>query len=543
MHSKNKYTLTSKLPIAVAFLGFLALGLGILYNGHPNEDAYILFVYVKNFLNGYGISYYPGGGHAEGATDFLWMALLILTSETGLNVAFSATFLNAVGAALICAIALKILKKELPDIQPGRYGLIFAIAVVLSPIATAAMGGFSTLLYSSIITLMFYIHYKCEKSNFILIPWIGLIISLFRPDGILIGITATVIALFQVDASSRKKYIINTLLAALAGGLYFVSRYYYFGLLWPLPLYVKTTTNSIAPGLYPTFLWLLSMAFIAPATTYYIYQNRFNKRLILALIPAITLIIGFTFINQTQNIASRFQNSIFGILLTLCFIGSIKISKHTKSSYLLFIALMALPITAYTGKYIVKHIIYLTNDDYAYFLPQELNSVTDSDTSILLSEAGRTAYWANGKKIDLVGLNTPEIAKYGVATFNFEEANPDIIFVNTAKTLAVKNCTKGFEKVTPEELSSLRLEVSKNWKSINDPVIKAPGAAIDYITNNPRKFDTYLVCDEGSNYHLYSINRSNKKLTQAFPELLKKSHSPEGRISFIESYKKFTEKH
>jgi hypothetical protein len=60
--------------ILVAAL-FLARALLFLYRTHPQEDAYILFGYVKRFVAGDGIVFYTGGPHAEGATDFLWFLL------------------------------------------------------------------------------------------------------------------------------------------------------------------------------------------------------------------------------------------------------------------------------------------------------------------------------------------------------------------------------------------------------------------------------------------------------------------------------------
>ena len=60
--------------IAILFLIFNFI---LISNGHFHEDAYILFIYVENFVNGNGITYYSDGPHIEGATDFLWLMLLI----------------------------------------------------------------------------------------------------------------------------------------------------------------------------------------------------------------------------------------------------------------------------------------------------------------------------------------------------------------------------------------------------------------------------------------------------------------------------------
>src|SRR6476469_1650691 len=42
------------------------------------DDAYIYFVYVKNFTHGYGFVYNPGGEHVEGFTSLLWVLITSL---------------------------------------------------------------------------------------------------------------------------------------------------------------------------------------------------------------------------------------------------------------------------------------------------------------------------------------------------------------------------------------------------------------------------------------------------------------------------------
>ena len=74
---------------------FFIMGIWILSTGHPHEDAYILFKYVKNIVNGYGIVYNPGGEPTEGVTDFLWMILISGLTYTGIDVAVSALILNS----------------------------------------------------------------------------------------------------------------------------------------------------------------------------------------------------------------------------------------------------------------------------------------------------------------------------------------------------------------------------------------------------------------------------------------------------------------
>ncbi|XYH99446.1 hypothetical protein ACMHYB_06665 [Sorangium sp. So ce1128] len=84
--------------LAAAALAHFGLSLHVLSNGHPIEDSYILYIYSESLASGHGITYFKGGEHAEGATDFLWMMLLGAGSFLGVDVAVAAAALNTGGA-------------------------------------------------------------------------------------------------------------------------------------------------------------------------------------------------------------------------------------------------------------------------------------------------------------------------------------------------------------------------------------------------------------------------------------------------------------
>ena len=92
---------------------FVLLGVLTLTNGHPNEDAYILFAYVENFVAGHGIAFYPGGPPAEGFTDLLWFLVLAALHAVGINVGLAACLVSA-GAVATIAWALG-------RLAPGRW--------------------------------------------------------------------------------------------------------------------------------------------------------------------------------------------------------------------------------------------------------------------------------------------------------------------------------------------------------------------------------------------------------------------------------------
>jgi tetratricopeptide (TPR) repeat protein len=57
------------------------------------DDAYISYRYVKNFLNGHGLVFNPGE-RVEGYTNFLWIILLSLFAKLGLDMIIASKILG-----------------------------------------------------------------------------------------------------------------------------------------------------------------------------------------------------------------------------------------------------------------------------------------------------------------------------------------------------------------------------------------------------------------------------------------------------------------
>ena len=89
--------------ILISFL--LALIFSI--NFIPSEDALILFRYSENFVDTGIISYNYNSEKVEGATDFLWMIILSFINFFGIDIYFSAIFLNLICLSILSVIITK----------------------------------------------------------------------------------------------------------------------------------------------------------------------------------------------------------------------------------------------------------------------------------------------------------------------------------------------------------------------------------------------------------------------------------------------------
>jgi hypothetical protein len=315
---------------------FFALGLASLWTGHPDDDAFILFRYARNVAHGDGIVFNVPGPHAEGATDFLWMLGLSGLTALGLDLAIAALFLNTLGAALTAYVLCRTLNTSL--MKPARRAswvvLVIACVTLLSA-ATAAYGGFSSMLYAALGLAVLHASLEADKLAIAWVPLAALVLGLFRPDGVFVGAAIVVVGALRARDLGRVRPYATTACAAgaLAVG-YYMWRSRYFGLPLPLPLYVKSRTGDVEklasmreplkslltrlPGLGANLHWVLvggaigALAVIALAA-HLLHRHvavETRLRLAIAFLPLAALWGSLCFAYQSQNIDWRFQSMI-----------------------------------------------------------------------------------------------------------------------------------------------------------------------------------------------------------------------------------------
>ena len=105
--------------------------------GFTVDDAFITFRYARNWAEGFGPTYNPGGGPAEGYTTFLWMLLMTLPHLLRLDVV---PFAKIVGMAAMLgcgAVIFAFANHLLRNLSDGRRYLLAAGAVLLFAITPA----------------------------------------------------------------------------------------------------------------------------------------------------------------------------------------------------------------------------------------------------------------------------------------------------------------------------------------------------------------------------------------------------------------------
>jgi hypothetical protein len=464
----------------VAFAIYLAISLRTLFVAHPAEDAYILFHYVENVAGGRGIVFNAGGPHAEGATDFLWLALLSLLAKLGINVAVAAAIANACGAAAASFVCVETVRRAGCRGPCALVLALLSLSVVGIAGALASTFGFSAMAYSALAVLVLHVALEGGTRALIAVPLLGLTLGLFRPDGVVLGVAFTLIGLALAARDGVMRVYVRSALAALViGAAYFVWRYRYFGLVLPLPLYVKSNartaidlTGALAhprsddSGFDANVVWMTSAlgplplaAFaIVAATAARVTWSR-ARTLLLLLAPSALLIGALCFARQTQNFGFRFQAPItlsvfyaaFWCLAQLCARWSSCILRALACAALVAILwpMFRLTAIATTGTW--------KGHSYMDTFPAAIAPVLRPGRVIALTDAGRIPYWTDARVVDVVGLNTPSAALSPPSIAELEALSPDMVMFNTSKAFNITgppNKDVRMIELTPEMLES-----------------------------------------------------------------------------------------
>lgn len=505
------------IPVLIGSIFFIS-SLLLLTHGHLSEDAYILFQYSKKLATGQGIVFDEVSGHTEGATDFLWMLILSVMHRSGLDLGTSAAILNAIGLSLTAYVILK-LNNNL-NIR-ATCGLLL---ILFSGGFAAALGGFSTLAYGGLYS--FYTFCILQR-KYKWISALSIIISLFRPDGLILALGGIMATLFFATKYERKKFILILLPSLLIGIFYFIWRWQYFESILPLPLQVKVKTDKLFEGVYTNLAamrwhWLLVIPFFI-----LLKLKDFNKIIwrdyfAIGLGPLL-LFIALSFAHQSQNVGYRFQ---YPIILSLIFIYIISLNKIDKPNKIL----LTFPIIGVMfGATIIYHDVKnLTNGDYINALPQLLRQSSFICKKIAITEAGRFPFWYDtSEMIDLVGLNSRSVVSKGAEEV-LNSSKPDLIFVHHADRFDINefDSSKSFQI---KNASAIKI---KNQYLGRNPVLIAPESALKFAIQNNYHAIAVQYGEENSNFnHFYFISpKLNKEL---FIDVLIKSH--QNKISYYQS--------
>lgn len=244
--------------IVVITLAILAYTSSLLYRHVRDfgfvcaDDAYITFRYAKNLASGTGLVYNPDE-RVEGFSNPLWTFTLAIASALGYNIELSSRDLGFFFSflALLVSILLAMRLANSKFIAPLAAGLMLTGS---TSFILYSVSGLETAQYGFALVLSAYLVTFANPILRALVPILGLLIALSRPEGILVSLLLWAISAWWIlksNGSQRMTIGIGLALALIGFGGFLLFRYLYFGDIYPNTYYAKpanwlVTTDSLS---------------------------------------------------------------------------------------------------------------------------------------------------------------------------------------------------------------------------------------------------------------------------------------------------------
>jgi len=390
------------------------------------DDAFISYRYVKNFINGHGLVFNPGE-RVEGYTNFLWVMILSIFAKLGLDIIIASKILGVAAGAvtlfLIYQISLNFFGKK-EWVFP-----LFAPLLLASNSAFAywSISGLESSIFVMAVLLSVYFYFSHQRLMIIS----SAISTLIRPEGVLIFAILILHRFLFSPAfggeSFGKKDNLKNCLSYIAGFTllllpFLIFKIFYYGNILPNPFYAKTgfSVEYLKTGL--AYFWLFlkhyglwGVLYLTPIAFY--KDLGVKGKLVLLMVYIYTLYV--IIIGGDVLKAHRFFLPVLPFLYLLFSLALSRLHSMLKKGYsnqvvpiLLVIALCSL--TFFLPRKWIRDVrsaeigLCAKMSRYA----QKLRQSFGTDFTLAMSTIGTISYLTEVRVIDMLGLTDPYIAKH-----------------------------------------------------------------------------------------------------------------------------------
>lgn len=287
------------IPFAILIAAFCVYGLLFIYSlsfvvGGERyfslfDDAMISMRYARNFAEGYGLVWNPGGPAIEGYTNPLWVVFMaawhllpIPASKMSLAIQLSALAMLAVNLVIVRRLALLV---------SGGSALVAFVAVLLTafylPLNNWSLQGMEVAALTPLVSMAALLAVQTlQTGRFSTALYILLGIgTLIRMDAVVI-LLATTLFMAAADGANRLRHILSGFGAlALFGGTQTLFRRFYYGEWLPNTYYLKIDgfplLNRVARGFYVLGWFIASMSVVVFLGAFLMVAVKRSKPLLL----------------------------------------------------------------------------------------------------------------------------------------------------------------------------------------------------------------------------------------------------------------------
>ncbi len=403
---------------------------GRVYHNYLSDDAFIYFRYARNFADGFGPTWNPGGERVEGYTGILWLLPLTAASKLGLNVPETARYLGFTASAATLAM-LYPLSAALPagrqyPLAPVLASLALAAA---TPFAVWSLAGMDSALFILLITIAVWLHLREDAGRPSAIPFSGVAFALAiatRPEGALFAVATGLFKLASLrDPETRKArslqiYIWTFSILLLYGG-YFVWRYWYYDYLLPNTFYAKMGADS---DIYDRGMHYLAVSgrqhavpLFAVGLLVYLVRARPRRPALYVVALTVAWMTWIVLSGGDTLVASRFIAPMLPVLYVGAALGAFQLLGPLAQAG---DRLVARPALALLFLVILMGLLYGSFDS-GVRVDRELHEESvvvgrwmarnlPPDTMIGVTRAGAIPYYSRLPTLDMLGLNDTHIA-------------------------------------------------------------------------------------------------------------------------------------
>lgn len=380
------------------------------------DDAYITFRYVTNFLNGDGLVFNIGE-RVEGFTNFGWTVFLILVGALKSDfIAVSKITGTIFGAGVIILTFLTARLLFKPEDQWFAFFPPYLLGANMA-LAYWSQSGLETGAFAFMSVLSFYLFLKRSW-------WLIIALTLavwLRPEGALV--TAIFILTEAIVEKRLPKYSLLSAASAFVLSIPFVLfKFFYFGSILPNSFYAKTgmSLEQVVAGLDYSWLFLKHYGFYGAGIILPIlFWKKLDDLVRSVLLFTLFYLAYVVLIGGDVLKVHRFFLPIFGlsaILISHSLSLLVRKLKFNGRNLILFISIFPLTWWTYSSP---RELIWHYRDSELGLvlslqgLAKEMKKTDSTDFSVALTTIGAFSYELVGHKvIDMLGLTDTTIARH-----------------------------------------------------------------------------------------------------------------------------------
>ncbi|MCP4706558.1 MAG: hypothetical protein GY865_18320 [candidate division Zixibacteria bacterium] len=412
----------------------------VVSNSFTQDDAYISYRYVKNFINGDGLTFNPGE-QVEGYTSLFFILLLSLLGRFGIDIIIASKVIGIISGIGLIFLSFLWCSK-LPDFKENIY-LPLAVPFLLvcnGAFAYWSISGMETVLFA---VLILYGSYLASNKNLLFVPILA-IATLTRPEGGLIFVTILVFFTYS------KQFGIKDIVKFLALFLIFIVpqfifRFVYYNDILPNPFYAKTGSSIeyLISGIEYVWLFMTHYGLYGGILLIPLFAAKYLPRpLRLILSVAVVFCAYILLVGGDVLHCFRFFIPILALFYMLLVYSLVYLARNSEifkhKNYNSVIITIILIIGIYSYFIPAEHIKgFLTAERGLVNKMTHLAFILDphakSHNKIACTTIGAFSYYSDAYVIDMLGLTDRHIAKnpQTIANIrsNWKERNYNIPYI------------------------------------------------------------------------------------------------------------------